>query len=336
MLDTLMQYARELKVFALGKGILSLAVFGTAALSAAFLGANVVWPAALVVGIGGTVLTAANRIYKQGLREQEMVDIYRDSVAQQLHIAPEQVTRATLREAGKDNQIIGQALEHQRKKTMLTIATAAVAGITSIALIGMFDMGNLLQGIAERSFTGMLEPIASFIGIGTVSTMTSLVVRDGLDTAIGYGSGISRADANDMITDMYRRIQRGQPVSREEVYGILVASDTVLDRTIEQRMGKHYASMNHAEQSILLQHFGVAEAMDKLAQDLSTGAVSPGRLAYMTADDYRPATSKMTVPENTPNHAKGKFVERLGLTTRPQNHAERISEQSLTPLTNAR
>ncbi len=327
MLEDILHAAKELKVFALGKGILSLAVIAAATIGAA-TGLGVMVPA-LVIGGGGFALTVANQLYKKALREDEMVDLYRDDIAAQLKIAPDAVTRADLKTVAKDNPIIEQALDRQRKETVMTLSTAAMAGLTSILLIGAFNVGGMVHGMAQASFTGLLKPIAGLIGMGTVSAASSLILHDGVDAAIGYGTGMRKASANDLIVAMNRQIAHGNPVSREEVYAVLVASDRALDRTIVKQTGKSYGAMTHAEQGMLLQHYELAEAMDKLARDISTGAVSPGHLAFMT-DEYHPAPK---VTEDTicmASPAKASFVERLGLSAAhgEMSHAERLAQKT--------
>ncbi len=324
MLDDLLHALKQLKVFALGKGILSLAVFIAAGVGAATSIGPII--PAVVIGAGGLALTIASELYKQGLREEEMLDVYRNDIAKQLGIAPANVTRANLKEAAKDNPILEQALDRQRKSTIMTVSTAAFASLVSVLLIGAFGMGDTFHKLAEASFTGMFKPLAAIIGMGTVSAISSLILHDGLDAAIGYGTGLKRISANDLILTMGRKVARGQVVSREEVYGVLVASNPALSRTIEQQTGKTYDDMSPAEQSLLLQHYGLAQEMDKLALDISTGAVSPGHLAFVT-DDYHPRahSTEDHVADISPEKHRASFVERLGLTAHEeQSHVERL------------
>ncbi len=329
MLEDLFNYLRQLKVYAFGKGILTLAVMGAAAACAAF-GISFWLPAALV-GIGGTVLTAASRLYQQSLYEQEMVDIYRASLAEQFHLAPEDVSRTTLHEAAQSNHVIAQALERQRHKTILTISTAALAGAVSMVALGAFDAAGLMHGLAERTLTGMLEPLAGLVGIGTVASATSLLLHNGLDAAIGHSTGISRASANDLIFAMEHRIARGRPVCREEVYGVLVASNRALHAAIATQFGKTYAAMNPAEQSHVLHQHQVAATMDALALEISNRRVWPSHLAFI-AERYTPGKTNNAAAPVAAAEAEEKsqgrgFVERLGLAPRAQEagHVARLA-----------
>lgn len=318
---------RHLRMYLLGKGVLTLAVFAAAAIGAA-TGVGVLIPALVTVG-GGIVYTAASRFYQQSAYADDMVNLYRDNIAEQLGKQPAEVTRADLAEAAQGNDVIAQALKRQQQRTWLAIGTAIFSGVVSLALIEGFGMGDILHDMAANSSLGILKSIAGFIGIGTVSSVTGLLLQDGLGSAIGYGTGISKAAAHDLIVKMNRGITRGLPTAREDVYAIIVAANPELDKRITENYGKHYSHMTHAQQSHVLHDVGLADAMDKLAIAISDGKISAGTLAY-SANDPRLNTLPVAAPD-APVHENvaGKFIERLGLTARSStmSHAERLQHE---------
>lgn len=313
------EYAKELKGYVLGKGLLTLVVMAAGAIGAG-TGFGLM-PAAVIAAMGGTVLTALSRLHRQSLYEQRMVDFYREGIAAQFHIAPDEVTRGHLHEAAHISPLIAQALERQQKKTILTISTAALASAVSVFLLGAFDAAELLRS------TDLLKPLASFIGIGTVSAMSGLVLHTGLDAVIGYSTSIGRASAHDMIVSIDQRIKRGQAISREEVYDVLVAANMPLQRQIQQQFGHDYLAMSAAEKSRVLHQSGVAATMDTLTQDLVSGKQRPHQLA-LVANALIAGDSAAVDAEPSPAPTQG-FVERLGLSTTPSmRHAERLEQRA--------
>ena len=324
MFNDFTAYLRQLKVYAFGQGMLSIAMFVAVGVSAAF-GISAMLPA-LVVGIGGTLLTAVDRIYNQSLYKDRMVDAYRSGLALQFGIDPQDVTREHLYEATKVNHVIAQELEKQHKKTILTIGTAVLSGIVSIALIGMFGMGKVLNGLAQESFTGAMAPLAQFIGMGTVSTITGLVLHKGLDAVIGHSAGLDTRDPNDLILKMHHQVERGQPVSREQVYDIVVANDTALGHTIRNRFHKSYNRLSYAQQEQVLQVFGMAKTMDQLAVAINQKQMQPGQLAFMI-NDLRTNEAALEQAETTVPAVS--FVQKLGFKPHEKagSHIARIDAQ---------
>ncbi len=339
MFENSRDFLKQLGAFALGKSLLTFSVLAAGAVGAA-TGIGVLIPA-VVVGIGGFAVTVANRMYNQRMYEDNMVNLYRDNIADQLGIAPEEVTRTSLKEAAKDNEIIAKALSRQNKKTMLAIGTAALAGIVSVGLIGWLGVADSLQGIAHQTFAEAWKPLASLLGVGFVAGVTNLVVHEGLDAAIGYKSGISKAAAHDLIYKMDLEVSHGKPISREEVFGVMVAGDESLHNRITKQYSKEYNAMTQGEKSRVLHDLNLAATMDKLAIAISDKKIRPGYLAYAADDPHltTPRTTKQVedVPI-TPKPARGSFVERLGLMAPDGtlSHTERLSTAPSESLSAAR
>lgn len=325
MLEDIIDFLKSVKVYALGRGILTLAVFAAGAIGTTFTSIGFM-PAILVASIGGVALTAVSRLHDQRVYEDTMVDLYRYNIAKQLQIAPEEVTRSDLREAAKENTVIKSALDRQRKKTFLTITTAVAASLVSVLALGVFDVGeSLLKSISTSSFSGML-PLLGYGGVTAVCAASSLIIHNGLDAAIGYSAGIEQASANDMIMKMHTRIKRGQPVSREEVYSILAAGDPTLGTRITTKYGKPYHEMARGEQSNVLHEFGLAESMDQLAQLVSKREVEASQLAYIRVKPPEDAAAGAVQEAG----AKGNFVARLGLAPKQvMSHTERLASQEM-------
>ena len=324
-IDDIGAFLNRNRGYFLGKMLL---MFAVGAASHA-LGITMLVPAAILVG-GGMAIHAYGRFTEHRYYQQEMVDLYRDDIAQHLGIAPEQVTRAHLKEAAKGNEVIAQALERQHKKLLIDIGTSLLAGVVTFGLLLSFGEAGKFFDFTQKTFGEALGPMVNLIGLGTVSGISGLVLHDALGIAIGAKTGTLKAAAHDLILDMHNDIVHGRPISREQVYGVLVASNPDLQQAIVTRFHKSYAWMSAAEKSNVLHEVGVATDMDILARQINTGEVRPGRLAYMLADATLPAhrppsDSNTASPEQEPQ--KSNFVGRLGLAARANSSfTEQVKE----------
>lgn len=274
--DLLIEPARFLKAFLLGRGLLTAAVLATWGISGV-IGLPVVVSVA-ITAVGGIVFSGFMRMTNQAIYEDQMVDMYRDGIAQQLGIDPRQVTRANLKEAAKENDVIDQALERQRSKSWINFGTAALAAATTVGLIAFGAPGMIATLFGAE--TAMAKAL-SYVGFGMVSAFSSLIVHDGLSVVIGHKTGVSKAAAHDRIVEMERGIARGWGVSKEQVYGALVAGNPALQATIAREFGKPYAAMRPNEQSYALKQIGVSDAMSMIAQEINAGHMRPANLAFM-------------------------------------------------------
>lgn len=280
LFDQIGDTLKMLKVYLLGRGFLSLAVIGAAGVASAF-GLGVAVPAA-VVAFGGVALKAVTRWQKQSLYEQNMVDLYREDIAQSLGLNPGDVTRGHLKEAAKSNDVIDQALKRQRNISMVHFATSALAGVATFGLInfGILEVGReFFSGFGETAGN-----LTRYFTMGTVAGVSSLMLHDGLDSAIGYQTGLNKAAAHDRILELDYDVRRGRGVSKEQVYGVLVAGNPELQQAIRKEFGRNYTSMKPMEQSEVMERIGVAQEMQVVAMDINARRVAPSHLAYMMND----------------------------------------------------
>lgn len=311
---------RALRVHLFGKGILTLGVWAVGA-AAVMLQMPVLMAVVLpVVAIGGVVLTTVDRFYRESQYKASMVDLYRDDLAQQFGIAPEEVTKAHLTEAAKTNDVIGQALTRQRNKSYIAIGTAVLSAASTYLLVDMFGATSVLKRAAiEVVGDTAAASLVNLIGIGTVAGISSLLFQGGLQTAITATSGVGKAAAHDRIMEMEFTLGRGRNVTKEQVYGVMVAGDAKLQHAIAHKFHKPYSHMNRHEQAAVIERVGVAQEMQSLATQINQGDIRPGRLAYMLQDAaavVRPARAAAE-PASASN-----FVERLGLAPK-QNQSYR-------------
>lgn len=301
-------------------------IFGKVLLMAAVAAASplfggILIPAMVIVG-GGLALRAYGRYNALTHYKQQMVDLYRDDIADHLGIDPAHVTISDLKEAAKENDVIAQALKRQQKKTFIDIGTSLLAGAVTLGLIFSFGDASAIQRFVSQDLNlgPFLANAINLIGLSTVGSFSKLIFHDALGLAIGAKVGTLKAAAHDLIVAMDHDVAHGRPISREQVYGVLVAGNPSLQEAIHTRFHKSYGWMNAAEKSHVLHTLGIATELDTLAQQINNGEIRPGRLAYLMDDDaaHKVRTHRATVPEPEPaadisKPQQRQFVERLGL-----------------------
>ena len=276
------KFVDKMRVYLFGRGIISLGVIlATFALPA--LGFQLTFLPALIIAGGGAALNSLLRLHDQGVYEQEMVDLYRNDIARHVGKAPEEVSRADLKEAALHNDVIDQALKRQRQKNIVGFATSALAGLTTFGLLYVGLAGTVTTFFQEH-FTHTVANVLQYASAGVVSSISGLIVHDGLEAAIGVSAGLYKAGAHDRIMEMERDVARGISITPEQVYGVLVASDAALAQRIRDAHNEPYNRMNTQRQHKVLQDSGAAQDMMTLAVAINAGRIRPGHLAYITGD----------------------------------------------------
>ncbi len=314
--DLLIEPLRVMKAFLLGRGLLTLGVIATWGVANA-MGASVLIPAAIAAA-GGLAFSGFMRITNQAIYEDQMVNMYRDGIAQQLGIDPKDVTRANLREAAQSNDVIDQALQRQRHMSWISLGTSALGAASTVALIALGVPDLFTFGI------GTLAVAAGVVSFGVVSTITSAMVHYGAQTFIGHKTGVSQAATHDRITEMERGIARGWGISKEQVYGALVAGNPSLQNAITREFGKPYASMRPADQAHVLNQIGVVDEMLAIAGEINAGRMRPADLAFMMNEALPRNNAPIAVNDNdTPQRS---HVAALGRAPRDEamGHVTRL------------
>lgn len=322
LLDEFGSIFKTMRMYLFGRGLLSLLVIGT---TMAMGTASLAIPA--LVAVGGLALSAITRLYSQRIYEDEMADLYREDVAQHLGMDPRTVTREHLKIAARENEVIEQALARQRRINIVSFATSALAAAASFGLL-MFGLAGQVSDFFAQHFSTTLAPIFQYTSVGIVSGISSLVLHNGLEEAIGYGTCLSKAAAHDLIMAMDRDVKRGRSITPEQVYAVLVAENPALDEQIAARFKVPYHQMKPHEQHEVLTRFGITADMAEIAGFINRHEIPPGRLAYMM-HDARPGKHSVTFASESADVPKrGGFVDRLGLAERENapgtSHAARV------------
>lgn len=299
--------ARSMTRYLAGKGIITT---GVLAGTLAFGGGA----AAALIAAGSVLFAIYQRRGEQASYEREMLEIYREDIADQLGIAPEQVNSGHMKILGKSNPVIAEALERQNQRSWLSFGTAAAAGLVTFALLSL-GLDNSIQA-AFNSWLGAGTTAANIMGFASTSIVagiSSLVFHDGLEWAIGHKTGLSSASVHDYVAKLERQVARGKMVTPSQVFDVFVAANTQVQQNVRSAFGERYFSMNAGEKMLVMQELGVLDAMQQLTQDVNAKKLAPAQLAFMLeVQPLTPAPAKQAavkpVREAAPysNHAPQK------------------------------
>lgn len=292
VMDGIGSTMRDLRVYLLGRGIVT-----TLAITAGFMGSGIfgaaasaaLAPAVTVALIGGVVLSGVMRLREMRYNQDRMADIYREDIADQLGIAPEQVTREHVhtlafgdaRRGIAPNPILREEIDREWNKTWLKFATSALAAMASFGLIQF----GLAHEFVASQLPALLGPTAGAVvgagSVGIVTGLTGLFLNNGLDFAIQRSTTLGDLTLHDRIKKIDRDITRGRTISREQVFSLFVAADRTLDSTIARRFGKSYDLLTVQQKSSVLEQLGAAEAMESIAADLNAKRIGAGSIAFI-------------------------------------------------------
>lgn len=315
--DLFIEPLRYLKAFLLGRGLLTAAVLTAWTVTGGGLGV------AVAVGVGGALFSGFMRFTNQRIYEDQMTDMYRGGIAQQLGIDPRNVTRAHLKEAAKSNDMIDQALARQRSISNVSFLTTALAAAVTVALLAVPIGGATLPAMLSSAFSGMeslgvFSTVLSYASTGIIAGLSSLLLHDTLESVISRKTGLNKAAAHDRIVEMERGIARGWGVSKEQVYGALVAGNPTLQNAIAGEFGKPYAAMRPSDQAHVLNQIGVADEMHAIASEINAGRLRPANLAFML-NEAMPRPNNTHAPVNREPALQRSHVAALGRA--PRDHA---------------
>lgn len=320
---------RNIRAYALGKGFMMTLMVAAGAIGAMTpLG---VFVPALAVWVGGFMVSAAKRFREEKVYQDGMVKLYRDDIAQTLGVPPEQVTRAHLKEAAKSNDVIKQALERRHQRTLLSLATTAVAGAVTFALVLTLGGATGIHTYAVEHWGNILGNLANFVGIGTVASLSNLIVHNGGDAAIGELTGIRHPSAHDYIRHMERRLDYGRNVNKDQVFSLVVKATPELSAQIQQHFNKPFEQMHSKERAAVMQAMGLDGSMATLTKAMNESKVRPRHIAfhkdtilYVLAVPQEPGISEVQ-QEKAPQRS---FVEKLGSAPRKEmSHVARLETQ---------
>ncbi len=288
---------RDLRVYLLGRGIITTTSIAAGFMSSAFLTqatVSLLSPVAAIAIVGGLALSGVMRVREMRFNQDRMADIYRHEIADQLGIAPQQVSRQHVhmlafgdeRRGIPGNPILREEIDREWNRTWLKFATSALAAMASFGLI---YFGSALEIVGGALPTIFGETAGKIIGMGTlgiVTGFTGLLLNNGLDLTIQNMTTLGNRTLHDRIARLDDKVSRGHNVSKEQVFALFVAADPELDQRIKLRFGKTYDALHVKQQTQVIDAFGLTDKMQVIAGDVSARRISAGTLAFVLTGQH--------------------------------------------------
>ncbi|MBY0407979.1 MAG: hypothetical protein K2Q01_09825, partial [Rickettsiales bacterium] len=212
-------------------------------------------------------------------QKRNIRDLYKDELAARLKKPPSQVTVQDMEELAKTTPVLEEELTRARRQRNFAVPLAVVATLASFALV-TFALPAAVAGLGLPALSG----VGGFLVKTLVSMAGYYAVRTPLQ-AIGKKTlGLYDETANDRIFDIKTAHEKGVTVTPEQVVGVFVRANDVLDRALVKTFGKPYDELSPTEQKqavSILRHQVPAE---KLAADINTGAIKATELAFAASD----------------------------------------------------
>lgn len=315
MLDAVRTTARDLRVYLFGRGIITTSAMVAGVLSSSLLGAGTaaaLMPYAAVALVGGTLLSGYMRLREMRFNQDEMANLYRDEIADQLGIAPQQVNRTHVHTLAfgdakrgiAPNPILREEVEREWNKTWLKFATSALAGMASFGLIYFGSAIDLVEKTLPSLLGDTLGKVVGLGSLGIVTGTTGLLLNNGLDLAIRSASSLGTTTLHDRIAKLDRDVRRGKPIAKEQVFALFVAADETLSQKITDRFGTPYDLMPMHQRTLVMHTVGATEQMQAIAEDLNAKRISAGSVAFILAGQQEAPSARKTTNPAAPSPAQ--------------------------------
>ncbi len=330
IMDGVRSTVRDLRVYLLGRGLVTTAAIAAGVIGSATAGgltAATLAPAIPVLLIGGTLLSGYMRLREMRFNQDRMADIYREEIADQLGIPAGEVTRAHVHTLAfgdakrgiPSNPILREEIDREWNKTWLKFATTALAGMASFGLISFWSATEVVASTLPTLLGPTLGSIVGLGSVGIVTGFTGLFLNNGLDFGVQRATSLGATTLHDRIAKLDRDIGRGKQVGKEQVFGLFVAADKLLAHNIELRFGKPYDMLPLPMKAQVVASVGAADQMQAIAGDLNAKRISAGTVAFIITGQHavpNPAQVQIKQPSSTPaqtvqqEKVKPRFAER--------------------------
>lgn len=285
---------RDFKTYLFGRGIVMTVAIAAGTISSGILGAaatSALAPALGVALVGGVILSGVMRLREMRYNQDRMADIYRDDIASQFGIAPEQVTRQHVHTLAfgdarlgiPPNPILREEIDREWNKTWLKVATSSLAAMAGYGLVQF----GLAHEWVQSTLLGTLGPaLGTTIGVAStaiVTGFTGLLLNNGLDFSIQRMTTLGNLTMHDRIVKIHRDIGRGRTVTKEQVFALFAAADQGLTDTIVRRHGNIYDMLPQPVKAQIIESLGAAGHMQAVADNLNNRVISAGAVAFIVS-----------------------------------------------------
>lgn len=323
---------RDLRMYLLGRGLVTTVAMAAGAVSSGLFGTAAAVSLSPLLGValvGGVALNVFMRLREMRYDQDQMANIYRDEIASQLGIAPENITRAHVhtlaygdeRRGIAPNPVLREEIDREWNKTWLKIATSSLAAMAGYAMVQF----GLASGVSEAltSSLGGIGTALSVASTGIVTGLAGLFLNNGLDFAVQQSTVLGDVTLHDRIVRMNREIARGKGVTKEQVFGLFVASEKELATRVIRQFGRPYDVLPQKAKAELITSLGLDERMQAIADDLNQGSIQAGSVAFILSGQRSESVptpraqtqaqaSEPLIPEvPQPEQEKPRFTDRI-------------------------
>lgn len=285
MFDQIRYGIEQAALWAAGKGAISFAIALT-------LGAANPMVAFVALPLGA-FLSLSLVAKKHRHTEKQLRTEYGKEVGTLLGVDPERLTQRQFELVAEGNAQLGlpgnpvlkEALrrnDFERNAAMLTRIGAGLLTLGTVAAInqGVFDeIQQLLNTTVNPAIKGIATLSGALLAAGSLNTLLNF----SFDHIIRDLSEGHRKTTADLIAAIDHEISRGNAISLEQVFGVMVSANRDLDRQITHTYGEDYPHLPARLQYEALNRFGDVRAISQLAQDISNRQVRPQELAFIAA-----------------------------------------------------
>lgn len=249
------------------------AQLGGAAANMALMGKTASHALGEAVGPVGGVVTAGvgmftgSRDRKNGVAD--MIEGYREVVANQLGISPETVDEKALREAAKNNDVLAQALEAYDDGARLK---PAINGVSSVVGLAAGAAGAAALGLA----TGPLGLIAG-LGGGMLASSATEKVLGGVTNAQDLEKTV-----HGKVIELKGKLEAGEYLSPKDIFAVHVRMNGKMGAQIKELVGKEFHELDAEGQAKAM--FYYKELTDLATQEaylVNSGAIKPEMVPFI-------------------------------------------------------
>jgi hypothetical protein len=276
---------QDLSKYLLGKGILMAGVMA-AKLGAMALGSSVIGPALAVAG--GIVAWQTFRRYDSYKTYQyEMLETYRDDIAEAIGMDPARVTIEDMRSVAHGNELFGlpgnpilaHALNKQYNAGWLALATSVASAAVAFGLLSWLPGAAIIKDLVASSDSW--EKAVHYGLTPAISLFSGMVVHKGLDSAIGYAYGFHTPTAHDHIVALQKTIGKGKKVTKEQVFDVFMAANPQFTKQLRADFDKGVPWFTNAEKNTAMKAVGVDTLMQHLADQINSNQMPASKLAFV-------------------------------------------------------
>lgn len=219
-------------------------------------------------------------------------DLYKDEIAAHLKKDAKDVTNDDLDIVAKGNKESGieanktiakEVSRLQRSRNIKFVATAGsllltlgiMGALTAPAVVGAVTAAIPALGTAFASTGG--------VGMAVFKTVAAILLHTALEKPIhdlGHKLFGFEDTVSEQIATLSKQYDGKQPISREQVVGVFVASNDDLKKFVKDRHGKSYSDLSIVQKRDVTEYLAQYMNIDNVTDNLNMGRMKVTELAY--------------------------------------------------------